>query len=140
MALMALLMVTQARPIVGLFLDLAEPANQPVIGYAVTFLWIAAGFQLFDGGQVIGVGLLRGLKDTRWPMVFAGVGYWLIGLGTSIGLGFGAGLGGLGVWIGFVVGLATTATLLIIRFIRLEHRFALTTQPMPRAGPSPTPG
>lgn len=139
MALMALLLVTLARQIVGLFLDLADPANQAVIGYAVTFLWIAAGFQLFDGAQVIGAGLLRGLKDTRWPMVFAGFGYWVVGLGTSVALGFGAGLGGLGVWIGFVVGLATAATLLVTRFVRLQQRFAITTtRPMPETVTTPT--
>ena len=67
---------------------------------AVTFLSIAALFQIFDGGQVIGAGALRGLKDTRWPMAFAALAYWGVGGTLALGLGFGAGLGGLGVWLG----------------------------------------
>ena len=76
---------------------------------AVTFLGIAALFQIFDGGQVIGAGALRGLKDTRWPMVFAAFAYWVVGIGVALGLGFGAGLGGLGIWIGLALALAVAA-------------------------------
>ena len=85
---------------------------------------MAALFQLFDGGQVIGAGALRGLKDTRWPMVFAAVAYWAVGMSLALGLGFGLGLGGLGIWIGLAVALAVAASLMIARFFVLERRLA----------------
>ena len=85
---------------------------------AVTFLAIAALFQIFDGGQVIGMGALRGIKDTRWPM--GDRGGRLLGIGLRlVGLGFGAGLGALGVWIGLAVALAVAAVLLVGRFFAL---------------------
>jgi MATE family multidrug resistance protein len=65
---------------------------------------------------------LRGLKDTRWPMIFAALAYWVVGIGFAIGLGFGAGLGGLGVWMGLAVALAVAACLMITRFYVLQAR------------------
>ena len=56
---------------------------RPSIALAVSFLKVAAAFQLVDGAQVIGAGMLRGLHDTRWPLIFAFVGYWGIGLGIG---------------------------------------------------------
>ena len=94
-------------------------ATRHVLELAVTFLAIAALFQIFDGGQVIGTGALRGIKDTRWPMAIAAVAYWVIGIGLAVGLGFGAGLGALGVWIGLAVALAVAAVLLVGRFFAL---------------------
>jgi MATE family multidrug resistance protein len=85
------------------------------------FLMVAAIFQIFDGGQVIGAGALRGLKDTRWPMVFAAIAYWAIGGSLALGLAFGAGLNGLGVWIGLAVALAVAAALMIGRFLTLQR-------------------
>ena len=69
-------------------------------------------------------GALRGLKDTRWPMVFAAAAYWAVGMSLALGLGFGAGLGGLGIWIGLAVALAVAAALMIGRFLVLEARLA----------------
>lgn len=122
MALTALLMVTLPYALVGLFLDVTAPANAAVVELAVAFLIIAALFQIVDGGQAIGAGALRGLKDTRWPMVFAGVGYWLVGLGSGIWLAFGQGLGGIGIWYGLAAGLTVAAVLMIGRFILLHQR------------------
>jgi MATE family multidrug resistance protein len=68
------------------------------------------------------MGALRGLKDTRWPMVFAAIAYWLVGMVLAVGLGFGVGLGGLGVWLGLAAGLAVAAALMIGRFYLLQHR------------------
>ena len=127
MALMALVMVTLPQALTGLFLDVALPANAAVVEFAVTFLIIAALFQIVDGGQAIGAGALRGMKDTRWPMIFAGVGYWLIGLGGGIALAFGLELGGIGIWYGLAAGLAFTAVLMIGRFLLLHRRLAGTT-------------
>ena len=121
MAAMAIVMWTVPEAIVGLFLDSGDPANARVVPAAVTFLMVAAIFQIFDGGQVIGAGALRGLKDTRWPMVFAAIAYWAVGGTLALGLAFGAGLGGLGVWIGLAVALAVAAALMIGRFLTLQR-------------------
>ena len=78
MGSMALVMWSIPRRLVTLFLT-DVPANALAIGLAVSFLKVAAAFQLVDGAQVIGAGMLRGLHDTRWPLIFALVGYWGIG-------------------------------------------------------------
>ena len=108
-------------PLVALFLDPVNPANRAAIGFAISFLAMVAAFQYFDATQAILMGALRGLKDTSVPMLIAGVGYWVVGLGFSVGLGFFTPLGGLGIWIGTVIGLAAAALLLLWRFIRLAH-------------------
>src|SRR5206468_2105563 len=82
MAAMAVGMWAFPRVLVTLFLR-DVPANAAVIALAVSFVRIAAAFQLADGAQVIGAGMLRGLHDTRWPLIFALVGYWGIGLGIG---------------------------------------------------------
>ncbi|MGF1592202.1 MAG: MATE family efflux transporter [Kiloniellaceae bacterium] len=106
--------------LVELFLDASVPENGPVIELAVAFLVIAALFQLVDGGQVIGVHVLRGLKDTTVPMWLAIGGYWAIGFVASIVLAFPLGLGGRGVWIGLALGLALVALAVTWRFHRRE--------------------
>ena len=133
MAAMAVVMWTTPETIIAIFLDLDDPASAPVVELAVAFLAIAALFQIFDGGQAIGAGALRGLKDTRWPMVFAAIGYWPIGLGTGVVLGFGFDLGGVGIWIGFAAGLATAAALMIGRFVLLQR----TATRVPALAPAP---
>ncbi len=89
---------------------------------AVRFLAVAAVFQLVDGLQIVVGGLLRGLRDTLVPMVYAFVGYWLVGLGSgAFGL-FVLDLGALAVWFGLALGLATTACLGLARLGRLAGR------------------
>jgi multidrug resistance protein, MATE family len=124
MLAMATVMWTAPAAIVGLFIDTGDPANAAVVGAAAMFLAIAALFQIFDGGQVIGAGALRGLKDTRWPMAFAAVAYWGVGMSLAVGLGFGVGWGGLGIWIGLAAALAVAALLMVARFISLQRRLA----------------
>jgi multidrug resistance protein, MATE family len=116
MTLTALLYWTAPRAVVGLYLDLADPVNAAVIASATTFLRVAALFQLVDGLQVAAIGALRGLKDTRVPMIIAFVSYWAIGLTSSALLAFAAGLGGLGLWLGLVVGLGVAAVWLTVRY------------------------
>jgi MATE family multidrug resistance protein len=115
------LLVTAGRPLVAIFLDLDLPANQAAIGLAVTFLVYGGLFQLFDSGQAATSGMLRGLGDTRMPMVYAAIGYWGIGLPLSIGLGFWTDLAGEGIWIGLATGLAVVCTLLTVRWARREQ-------------------
>jgi MATE family, multidrug efflux pump len=131
----AAMMVFGGRPLVGIFLALDRPENQVVIGLAVTFLFYAGLFQLFDAAQVVGAGMLRGLGDTRVPMIFAGIGYWGVGLPLGILLGFGTALAGTGIWIGMAAGLAAVATPLTIRWIRRD-RLGLTSRPPPDEAPA----
>jgi MATE family, multidrug efflux pump len=121
MSLTAMLMLTMPHRLVSLFLDAANPANGPVISLAVSFLFVAALFQIFDGAQVVGAGMLRGLHDTKVPMAYAAFGYWVIGLVTGVGLGFGLGWQGVGIWIGLAAGLGVVAVLMIARWMRRER-------------------
>jgi MATE family multidrug resistance protein len=98
-----------------LFLEPVE-ANQQVIGLAVSFLVVAAAFQIFDGAQVVAAGMLRGLHDTRVPMLIAAFGYWAVGIGVGIWLAFGGDWRGVGIWTGLATGLALVSVLLIARW------------------------
>jgi MATE family multidrug resistance protein len=124
MAVMALTMWSIPRRLVTLFLA-DVPANAVVIGLAVSFLRIAAAFQLVDGAQVIGAGMLRGLHDTRWPLLFALIGYWVVGLGVGSWLAFAADWKGVGIWVGLASGLAAVAVLMLVRWL-LRERIGLT--------------
>jgi MATE family multidrug resistance protein len=118
MCAMALTMLVFPRPLIGAFLNLDDPANATVIGLAVTFLAYAAMFQVFDGAQAVGAGMLRGLHDTAVPMAMAALGYWGIGLPLGAYLAFRHGAGGVGIWIGLCAGLAVVAALLLWRWLK----------------------
>jgi MATE family multidrug resistance protein len=124
MGSMALVMWSIPRPLVTLFLA-DVPENALVIGLAVSFVRVAAAFQLVDGAQVIGAGMLRGLHDTRWPLIFALVGYWGVGLGIGSWLAFAADWKGVGIWIGLASGLAVVAVMMLSRWI-MRDRLGLT--------------
>lgn len=104
-----------------LFLGADHPQTQAVIALGIGFLAVGALFQLVDSGQVIAMGCLRGLKDTKVPMFIAAFGYWAIGIPTSVLLGFGTDLAGIGIWIGLAAGLTVAAILLTRRFYRMWH-------------------
>ncbi|WP_375457548.1 MATE family efflux transporter [uncultured Enterovirga sp.] len=118
--LTALLLVAVPGMLVGAFLDPAAVGNGPVIALAVQFLFFAAVFQLADGAQVVGAGMLRGLKDTRRPMLYAALGYWGIGTPAGLLLAFPGKLGGTGLWIGLAIGLAAVSLMLLARWWRRE--------------------
>ena len=120
MGAMALVMWSIPRQLVILFLT-DVPANAMVISLAVSFLRVAAAFQLVDGAQVIGAGMLRGLHDTRWPLLFALVGYWVVGLGIGSWLAFGTDWKGVGIWIGLATGLASVAVLMLARWLMRDR-------------------
>lgn len=86
-----------------------------VIAMAAALLPIAAVFQVFDGVQVVGAGVLRGAADTAFPAGIALVGFWAIGLPVGWALGFPAGLGPRGLWWGLTLGLAAVAVLFLAR-------------------------
>jgi MATE family multidrug resistance protein len=116
MSMTCLLFLLAPRLVVGLFLDTRAPQNQVALGLAASYLGIAGLFQLFDGTQVIAAAALRGLSDTRVPMLLALGGYWLCGLPIAYLCGFAFGLRGVGVWLGLAAGLAIVAVVLTTRF------------------------
>ncbi|WP_209015419.1 MATE family efflux transporter [Roseibium limicola] len=116
----ALLFWTVPEAIISLYLDFDNPQSGEVLALAVSFLAVAALFQIADGAQIIGVNNLRGLGDTAVPLAYALVGYWVIGISLSLGLGIYLEWGGVGVWSGLAGGLATVAVLANIRFIRRQ--------------------
>lgn len=122
----AILFWTIPRTIISIFLDVNDPANVAVVGIAVKLLFIAAVFQLFDGIQVAAAGALRGLKDTRRPMVINFVSYWILGLTTGYVLGFRLDYGAEGLWWGLVLGLTATSFMLTLRFRRQVQQRAVS--------------
>ncbi|MDR6871492.1 MATE family multidrug resistance protein [Bosea sp. BE125] len=128
MALTALVMLFAPQWLVVPFLDVEKPGAAEVAALAASFLLYAAIFQIADGAQVVGSCLLRGLGDTRVPMLFAGLGYWAIGLPLSIALGFFTPLAGIGIWIGLAIALAIVAVLMLGRW-RARDRLGLVTTP-----------
>ena len=110
--------------IAGLFLGPPDAGTGATIELAAMLLLVGTTFFLTDALQAILAGALRGLKDTRIPLLFAVIGYWVIGFSAAWLLAFHADLGAVGVWIGLSIGTTIYATLLILRFIRLANRFA----------------
>jgi len=108
-------------PLIQAFLSKTEPAAAEIITTGVALLVVAAVFQLVDSLQVTSLALLRGLKDTRVPMVIAIASYWVIGAPVAYALGFWAGWGGVGVWSGLAIGLLVACVLLTWRFLARER-------------------
>ena len=113
------LLLLTPRPIVALFLDLSKPESAAILAYGTVLLGVAALFQLADGMQVMALGLLRGVQDTKVPLILAAVSYWMIGIPCSYVLAFQLGYGGVGLWLGLVIGLFCAAGSLMWRFWRL---------------------
>jgi multidrug resistance protein, MATE family len=90
-----------------------------VVDLAALLIPVAGVFQIFDGIQAVGAGVLRGIGDTRAPLIAMLTGYWAIGLPTSVYLGFRTSAGPVGLWWGFVAGLGSVALFLSLRAARL---------------------
>lgn len=114
--LTVVLFLTLPGPMIGLFLDPEDPERVAVIAAGIGLLAAAALFQLVDAAQVMALGLLRGVQDTRVPMVIATLSYWAVGIPASYLLGFTWGYGGVGVWLGLAVGLALAGVFMMVRF------------------------
>jgi MATE family multidrug resistance protein len=120
MSLTALLMCTLPEVIVGMYTH--DPAVKAV---AVKLIILAGIFQISDGLQVGCLGALRGLKDTKIPMLFCIFAYWIVGLPTGYRLGITNQLGAEGIWIGLIIGLSVAAVLHNVRFYLLTKKIAM---------------
>jgi MATE family multidrug resistance protein len=118
MAIWALVLILAPRTLLGVFLDGRDPDSAAVIEIAVVFLAFAALFQVADGAQAVGAAMLRGLGDTRVPMVYAAFGYWAIGGTLGVALAFATELRASGIWIGLTTGLTVVAALMLARWLR----------------------
>jgi MATE family multidrug resistance protein len=122
-----ILFVGFGAQLISLFLDADEAARDAIIAYGIILLWIAALFQLVDGGQVLAIGLLRGVQDTAIPMVITVIGYWGVGVPVAYFLGFYTPLAGSGIWLGLVAGLSFAAVGLSVRFRRYLANYDAAT-------------
>lgn len=116
MLISALFMLAAPGLIVGMY-----TTDQAVSAVARSLLLMAAVFQVSDGLQAGALGALRGLKDTRYPVLVTFVAYWMIGLPIGWSLGIGRALGPQGLWVGLVAGLTFAALLLSLRFWRISR-------------------
>ena len=110
------LYLAMPETLLSVFIEQDDPRRTEILAIGVGLLLMAALFQLVDGAQVIALGLLRGVQDTRMPMIYAAVSYWGVGIPCSYLFGFVWGMDGIGVWLGLVVGLAVAAVTLSTRF------------------------
>jgi MATE family multidrug resistance protein len=124
MALSGLALTGAPHAIIGLYVDLDAAGNAATIALASDLLRLAALFQIVDGLQTVAAGCLRGLRDTRLPMLLAGIGYWALGFPVGHWLAFSAHLGVRGLWCGLALGLAAVAILMCWRFVTLSGRAA----------------
>lgn len=122
MAVASVIMLLFPEPLIDLFLDKTKPESQTVRVLAISFLSLAALFQVVDGVQSVAGGMLRGLQDTKIPMLIAGIGYWIIGMPVGLLLAFTFDLKGAGIWLGLASGLAAVAVALIWRWVVVTGR------------------
>jgi MATE family multidrug resistance protein len=116
MALAAACLRLSAAPIIHLFISSDDPLLPAILTMGKQLIALAALFQIFDGAQAVAAGALRGLRDTRVPLLAALLGYWGIGLPLGVLLAFFLKWGPTGLWWGFVAGLALVSSLLCWRF------------------------
>ena len=110
------LFLTMPEFLVGLFVDPLDPQAPAILAVGASLLAVAALFQFVDSGQVMALGMLRGVQDTRVPMIIAVVSYWLVGLPVSYCFGFAFRLEAIGIWLGLTVGLACACVAMQFRF------------------------
>lgn len=95
---------------------------------AVSLLFFAAIFQYPDGLQMVMAGALRGYKDTRMPMVYMIISFWIVGMTLGYNLTFGQGMGPAGMWIGMIAGLTVASILMMRRFHHTSNRLIATSR------------
>ena len=110
------LFVTLPAQLIGLYITPSDPLAPQIVAIGTQLLALAALFQVFDAMQVMALGFLRGVQDTRIPMIMAALSYWVIGIPASYLLAFPLHFGAPGLWMGLVVGLVSAASLMMTRF------------------------
>ena len=115
-------MLVAPMALIAPFLDVGQSANAAAAAMATALLGVAAIFQMVDATQATLMGMLRGVHDSRVPLLIALVGYWALGAPIGLALGFLTLLGAVGVWIGLAIGLAVVAALLIARWFGMARR------------------
>jgi multidrug resistance protein, MATE family len=123
MLLAALVFLLVPRPLIMLYTH-----DPRVLGEGPALLYVAAAFQIFDGIQTVSTGALRGLGETRVPMIANFVGYWMLGLPLGLFLCFGLHWGVYGLWIGLTLALIVIASSLLWRWRRDTANLAVMTQ------------
>jgi MATE family multidrug resistance protein len=123
------LVVVSTRDLIPVLVLGSDPSTADTAALVAQLLLLGATFFIADGIQTVAAGALRGLNDTRVPLLLAATSFWVIGFVASYGLAFPAGMGAPGVWIGFSLGLATYAILLVWRFHALTGRHYLPAVP-----------
>ncbi len=113
---LALLMLLFPLAIIGLYLNVNDPTNTAIVNLALPMLTVATISQILDAVQKIAYGVLQGLQDTSIPVLLNIPAFWIVGLGIGYFLCFHLGLGGLGLWLGQSIGVATAAILFLFRF------------------------
>lgn len=122
MAAMTLVIVLARHWIPMVFLGAEAPGAAPTMALAATLLLLGASFFITDGLQTVAAGALRGLNETRLPLLFAALSFWIVGFPMSALLAFPLGFGAVGVWTGLSLATALFATLLVGRFHLLTRR------------------
>ncbi|HEX7882758.1 MAG TPA: MATE family efflux transporter, partial [Afipia sp.] len=122
MTIMTLAVILTRFDLTRLFFGAASEGAGGTIELAATLMMVGATFFIADGIQTVAAGALRGLSDTRIPLLLAAISYWGIGFPASYGLAFWGGFGAVGVWIGLSIGTALYAGLLVLRFHALTRR------------------
>lgn len=120
--ILTLAIIAARFEIAEVFLGGSVSRTDATIGLAAKLLLVGAGLFITDAVQSIAAGSLGGLKDTRVPLLFACIAYWLIGFSLSYVLSLKIGLGAVGIWIGLSIGKAVYAALLVLRFQLLASR------------------
>jgi MATE family multidrug resistance protein len=126
-SILTLAVILARFAIARFFFGEAKESGGAVIDLTATLLMVGATFFVADGIQTVAAGALRGMNDTKVPLLFAVVSYWLIGFTAAYRLAFETGFGAVGVWIGLSCGTAVYAVFLILRFRLLTHRLQLAT-------------
>jgi MATE family multidrug resistance protein len=129
MAVMVFVIISARHAIPLLFLGTDAAHASATAALAATLLAFGATFFVVDGIQTIASGALRGLNDTRIPMIFAAFSFWVVGFTASYTLAFAAEFGAVGVWMGFTLGLGVYSVLLVLRFNALTRRGYMPAPP-----------
>ena len=121
--LMAIALLLFRQPIIGLYIDLSDPENAELIRLVEPLIIVVAVGHILDGVQKTTLGVLYGLQDTRVPVLLNILAYLGVGLISGYAMGFGAGLGAKGLWIGYYLGAATAAAVYSWRFMSKLRKF-----------------